>query len=178
MRLGGLLLLIHLSFAVAGSAGAQTAQNPLPNSELKAPEGQKVLFQLHTLPNSVQIYTCRQAGQNFAWLGPDPDAILTNAERTLTVHHYKGPTWEATDGSLVRSDGRLAKHFLPDKKDAVHWLELPAQEASGQFGKVTFIQRVGTSGGLPPAEKPCDMEHAGERERVNYSATYLFYVPK
>jgi hypothetical protein len=36
-----------------------------------------------------------------------------NDAKTLTVHHYKGPTWEATDGSIVRSDGSAAKHFLP-----------------------------------------------------------------
>jgi hypothetical protein len=94
------------------------------------------------------------------------------------VHHYKGPTWEATDGSIVHSDATLAKHFLPNDKSAVHWLELPAQEPSKQFAKVTFIHRIDTSGGLPPSGKPCDALHAGDRQRVNYSATYLFYVPR
>jgi hypothetical protein len=177
MRPGSLVLRIA-SFSLAGFLAGQTAQNPLPNSDLKAPEGQKVGFQLQTLPNSVQIYTCRPAGQSFAWLGPDPDAMLANSQRTLTVHHYKGPTWEATDGSLVRSDGKLAKHFLAEKEDAVHWLELPAQGVTQQFGKVTFIHRIRTSGGQPPSDKPCDLQHAGDQERVNYSATYLFYVPK
>jgi hypothetical protein len=156
----------------------QTAQNPLPNSELKDPDGQKVQFKFQTLPNSVQIYTCRQGNQGFAWTGPDPDAILVNDKKTLTVHHYKGPTWEATDGSIVRSDGSLAKHFLPNNKDAVHWLELPAKGAAKQFAKVTVIRRIDTSGGLPPTDKPCDAPHAGDQERVNYAATYLFYVGK
>src|ERR1017187_5727618 len=156
----------------------QTAQSPPPNSELKDPDGQKVQFRFRTLPNSVQIYTCKPSGQGFAWSGPDPDAILIESDKTLTVHHYKGPAWEATDGSLVRSDGALAKHFLPNRADAVHWLELPAKEPSGQFAKVTFIHRIDTSGGLPPTGKPCDEQHAGDQERVNYSATYQFYVPK
>ena len=153
----------------------QTAQNPLPNAELKDPDGQKVLFQFQTLPTSVQIYTCRQANQSFAWAGPDPDAILTNREKTIIVHHYKGPTWEATDGSIVHSDGSLAKHFLPKNKNAVHWLELPAQEPAKAFGKVTLIRRIDTSGGLPPADSPCDAQHAGNQVRVNYAAVYLFY---
>jgi hypothetical protein len=156
----------------------QTAQNPLGNSELKDPEGQKIQFKFQTLPNSVQIYTCKASGQGFAWAGPDPDAILTNSEHTLTVHHYKGPTWEATDGSTVRSDGKLAKHFLANREGAIHWLELPAQEPTKRFGKVTFIHRIDTAGGLPPADKMCDAQHAGDQERVNYSATYLFYVPR
>jgi hypothetical protein len=94
------------------------------------------------------------------------------------VHHYKGPTWEATDGSIVRSEGPLAKHFLPTDLSAVHWLELPAKDGAGQFARVTFIHRIETSGGLPPSAKPCDAQHAGDQERVNYSATYLFYAPK
>jgi Protein of unknown function (DUF3455) len=178
MTRGNLPSLVLFAGWLAGALAGQTAQNPLPNSELKDPDGQKVQFKLQTLPNSVQIYTCRQNDQGFVWSGPDPDAILTNAEHKLTVHHYKGPTWEATDGSLVRSDGRLAKHFLANNKDAVHWLELPAKDATMQFAKVTFIHRIDTSGGLPPSDKACDAQHSGDQERVNYSATYLFYVPK
>src|ERR1700679_958583 len=80
---------------------AQTAQNPLPNSELKEPEGKQVRLRLHTLPTSVQIYTCRQAGQGFAWVS-DPNAIITNDETTLLVHHYKGPVWEPPMAAWAR----------------------------------------------------------------------------
>jgi hypothetical protein len=160
------------------SLAAQTAQNPLPNAELEDPDGQTVLYKFQTLPNSVQIYTCKQTDQGFAWTGPDPDAILTNIEKTIIVHHYKGPTWEATDGSIVHSNGALARHFLPQNKNAVHWLELPAQEPGKQFAKVTLIRRIDTSGGLPPSEKPCDAQHAADQVRVNYSALYLFYGAK
>jgi hypothetical protein len=167
-----------LPFLACFSLFGQTAQSPLPNSEMKDPSGQRVLFKLHTLPTSVQIYTCRQMGQGFAWAGPDPDAILTNERKTVTVHHYKGPTWEATDGSLVRSDGALAKHFLPSNKDAVHWLELPAKDGAKEFRNVTFIHRIDTSGGVAPPGSSCDAQHAGDQERVSYSATYLFYGSK
>jgi hypothetical protein len=173
------LLPLFVSFALF----CQTAQTPLPNSEMKDPDGQKVQFHFQTQPNSVQIYTCKPTGQSFAWSGPDPDAILIDSAHKLTVHHYKGPTWEATDGSLVRSDGASARHYLPSNAAAVHWLELPALELPGnqpskQFAKVTFIHRIDTSGGLPPSGKPCDAQHAGDQERVSYSATYLFYVPR
>jgi len=175
---GGLLLILS-AFSLAG----QTAQSPLPNSEMTDPDGQKVRFKFRTLPTSVQIYTCRQTNQTYTWAGPDPDAILTNNDLTnsakaLTVHHYKGPSWEATDGSLVRSDGSLAKHYLPNNKDAVHWLELPAKGPTKQFARVKVIHRIDTSGGLPPSDKPCDAQHAGDQERVNYSAVYLFYADK
>ncbi len=157
---------------------AQTAQSPLPASAMKDPSGQKVLFKFHTLPTSVQIYTCRQTVRGFTWTGPDPDAILTNERKTVTVHHYKGPTWEATDGSIVRSDGALARHFLPNNKDAVHWLELTAKDGAKEFRNVTLIHRIDTSGGVAPPLSSCDEQHAGDQERVRYSATYLFYVAK
>ena len=159
------------------SLPGQTTQNPLPNSELKDPEGQKVEFIFQTVPNSVQIYSCKETNQIFTWSGPDPDANLMNDKKTLLVHHYKGPTWEATDGSIVQSDGRLAKHFLPSNKDAVHWLELPARGGTKQFAQVKTIHRIDTAGGLPP-KKPCDAGHAGDQERMTYAATYLFYVDK
>jgi hypothetical protein len=165
-------------FAISAlSLCAQTAPSPLPASDLKDPDGQKVAFRFKTLPNSVQIYTCRQVNQAYSWTGPDPDAVMISTDKKLTVHHYKGPTWEATDGSIVRSEGPLAKHFLAPDKSAVHWLELPAKSPEGQFAKVTFIHRIETSGGVAP-EKACDGQHAGDQERVNYSATYVFYVPK
>lgn len=167
-----------LAFLASLPLFCQTAQSPLPNADMKAPEGQEVQFRFQTQPNSVQIYTCRQTGQAFSWAGPDPDAILADSAHKLTVHHYKGPTWEATDGSIVRSEGPLAKHFLPSDASAVHWLELPAKDAARQFAKVTFIHRIDTTGGLPPSAKPCDAQHAGDQERVTYSATYLFYTPK
>jgi hypothetical protein len=166
-----------LVFLPLVALSAQTAQAPLPNSELKDPDGQKVQFRFQTQPNSVQIYTCKPGGQSFAWAGPDPDAILIDSAHKVTVHHYKGPTWEATDGSMVHSEGPLARHFLPTNANAVHWLELAAKDPSKQFAKVTFIHRIDTAGGLPPA-KPCDAQHAGDQERVTYSASYLFYVPR
>jgi len=156
----------------------QTAGRPLPNSELRDPDGLRVEFRFHTLPGSVQIYTCKQTDPGFAWSGPDPDAMLTNDNNSLSVHHYKGPTWEAADGSIVKSEGSLAKHFLPINKDAVHWLELPAKEPTKLFAQVKVIHRIDTSGGLPPADKPCDAQHPGDQERVKYGATYLFYSPK
>jgi Protein of unknown function (DUF3455) len=155
----------------------QTAQNPLLNSDSKEPQGTQVLFRLTTLPTSVQIYTCRQASQGLAWVS-DPDAIMTNSEKTLLVHHYRGPVWEAVDGSFVRGDGPKAQHYLPKNPDAIHWLELPAKTTAGQFAKVAFIRRVDTTGGLLPADKPCDSQHAGDQERVGYNATYLFYGTK
>jgi hypothetical protein len=161
------------------AAEGMWGQSPVPKaSELHDPPGQSVLFRLQTLPTSVQIYTCKASTdpvKPFAWSGPDPDAIIANSVKTVTLHHYKGPTWEGTDGSMVV--GSNAKHFLAPREKSVDWLELTATNGTGQFAKVAFIHRLETSGGVPPSQ-PCDTSHNLEQVRVPYSATYLFYVPK
>jgi hypothetical protein len=177
MTRNSILLLFLVGLLSGPPLAGQTTQSPLPNSELKEPQGKQVVFRFQTLPMSVQIYSCRQAGQGLAWVS-DPDAIMTNSDKTLLVHHYRGPVWEAIDGSVVRGDGPQAKHYLPKNPDAIHWLELPAKTAAGQFATVVLIRRIDTTGGLLPAGKPCDAQHAGDQERVGYSATYLFYATK
>ncbi len=157
-------------------ASISLGQTPVPPaSELHNPPGHSVLFRLQTLPTSVQIYTCKATGGAFAWSGPDPDAIVSNPLHTVTIHHYKGPTWEATDGSIVR--GSNAKHFLAPREKSVDWLELAASGGTQKFSSVDFIHRIDTSGGVAPSQ-PCDAAHDLEQVRVPYSATYLFYTPK
>ncbi len=170
----GISLMLFAGMLSGLPVSGQTAQNPLPALDLKEPQGMQLLFRFRTLPTSFQIYTCRPAGQGLSWVS-DPDAIMTNADKTLLVHHYRGPVWEATDGSKVLGDGPHAKHYLPKSSDAIHWLELPAKTTTGKFASVTLIRRVDTAGGLLPAGEPCDAEHAGDQERIGYSATYLFY---
>ena len=161
-------------FVAMLSPGLWAQKSTPPASQLYDPPGHSVLFKLHTLPTSVQIYTCKPASGSFAWSGPDPDAILSNADNTLTLHHYKGPTWEATGGSVVR--GSNAKHWLASRKGAVDWLELTAT-GTQKFSGVDIIHRIDTAGGVAPSQ-PCDASHNQEQVRVPYSATYLFYVPK
>ncbi len=139
-----------------------------PATNLRTPKGYAVAFEAETLPTSVQIYTC-SAG---TWSGPDPDALVSGAG--LIIHHYKGPTWEATDGSIVH--GSNAKHFAAPKPGAVDWPELDATAGTGKFARVRFIHRIKTSGGVAPAAG-CDAAHAGRELRVPYTATYVFYVP-
>lgn len=138
-----------------------------PATDLRNPNGYAVVFDAETLPTSVQIYTCA-AGK---WAGPDPDALISGAG--LIIHHYKGPTWEASDGSVVH--GSNAKHFAATKSGAVDWLELDASGGTGKFAAVRYIHRIKTSGGVAPASG-CDNAHSGQQTRVPYIATYVFYA--
>jgi hypothetical protein len=88
--------------------------------------------------------------------------------------HYTGPTWEAADGSKVVGEV-VAKHDAPDAS-AIPWLLLRAKSTSGNgiFSVVTFVQRVQTIGGAPPANG-CDSSQSGKESRVPYAAVYRFY---
>ena len=56
--------------------------------------------------------------------------------------------------------------------------EFGAEGAGGETGPLPapLNRRVDTTGGDLPAGKPCDAQHAGDQERIGYSATYLFYA--
>lgn len=147
---------------------------------LKVPDGEVLL--LHAYGKGVQIYTCvaGTAGDTSpgTFTGPVPHAILFKDDRDegdLVAIHFAGPTWQATDGSIVKAK-KVAGVPARDP-NGVDWLLLQAisNEGSGLFSKVTYIQRLYTDGGKPPVGG-CDSAHNQEQVLVEYSAQYLFYV--
>jgi hypothetical protein len=121
-----------------------------------------------------QVYKCvADVNRKLSWTLKEPDAKFENAAG-LTGTHYAGPTWRASDGSLVRGH-KLQEQASPEP-NAVPWLLLEAasHEGSGKLSSVTFIQRIHTSGGVAPAVGDAK---AGDEVRVNYSADYVFYGP-
>jgi hypothetical protein len=63
------------------------------------------------------------------------------------------------------------------KAGAIPWLLLKAKshEGAGTFGRVLYIQRVDTEGGVAPVTG-CDQAHFNNEVRVDYRADYYFYV--
>jgi hypothetical protein len=142
---------------------------------LKVPEGNVLL--LRTVGRGVQKYACLVNATSKAV----PHAILLveeGNEGDLVAIHFGGPTWQALDGSLVVGDSLNAKHFTAPDPDGVDWLLVPAKSTAGNglFSRVTYIQRLHTDGGKPPA-KGCDQANNQTEVLVEYSAKYLFYGP-
>jgi hypothetical protein len=140
---------------------------------LKVPEGNVLL--LRAYGRGVQKYSCPVSATSKAV----PHAILfadDENEGDLVAIHFGGPTWEALDGSSVVGDAANAKHFIAPDPDGVDWLLLPAKSTAGDglFSRVTYIQRLHTDGGKPPAEG-CDQADNQTEILVEYSAQYLFY---
>jgi hypothetical protein len=91
----------------------------------------------------------------------------------LVAIHFGGPSWQALDGSWVMGDAANAKHFPAPNAGGVDWLLLPAKSTSeyGLFSRVTYIHRLYTDGGKPPAN--CSLNQS--EVLADYSAHYLFY---
>ena len=171
-----------------GAAAQQTSNLTKPTSEnpgqansgplhipaiLTVPPGNVLL--LRAYGRGVQKYTCPVNPTSSAV----PHAILLsgngNSENIVAIH-FVGPTWQALDGSLVVGNGAKATHFPAPNGQGVDWLLIPAQSTSGSglFSNVTYVQRLYTQGGKPPAS--CNQNQT--ETLVEYSAEYLFYIPK
>ena len=81
-----------------------------------------------------------------------------------------GPYWEANDGSRVHG----AEPASAPNPGAIPLLRLAAADTfgNGMFARVSFIQRLATSGGVAP-EGACE---GGKQAEVAYTAQYYFYT--
>ena len=160
------------------------------------PGSAAVLFENEALPAATQVDESRNRllarrigvgvqvydydGSNGKWVFREPQAdlydIKTGIQRGI---HFAGPYWADADGSRVR--GKLSGDVdAPvDSARNVKWLRLDGVENFGSaqtiFRQVTFIQRVVTYGGQPPANgAPAD----GATASVPYTALYVFWAKK
>jgi len=156
---------------------ADTTASPAVPANVETAANQALAITL--IGRGVQIYKCSAVpgmANKFEWVFTAPEADLFDVQGRKVGRHFGGPTWELNDGGKVI--GRLkAKADAPDGK-GVPWLLLDAVQASGPImGKVQSIQRIETVGGKPPADS-ADESKLGQEKRVEYTATYKFYVAK
>jgi len=146
-------------------------------SNLVVPSGHVLLLQAEA--RGVQVYVCQAKSDSpgvFEWAFRSPEAELLNSRGEHIGRHFAGPTWEGNDGSQVVGEVRATASS--PSPDAIPWLLLQARsnQGAGVFSRVSYIQRLDTSGGRPPADG-CDDAHSGQELRVDYTATYAFYYP-
>ena len=161
---------VMLASLPAAQAGADHRAPDLPSplcDDVQVPPGEKVAFHVYAL--GVQIY--RWNGASWDFVAPDASLFADANYHGEVGIHYAGPTWESNSGSTVvasRLDG-----CTPDST-AIPWLLLQADstEGPGIFSRVTYIQRVNTTGGLAPTHAG---SMSGAEEEVPYTAEYYFY---
>jgi hypothetical protein len=162
-----------MSLAVVATVGtARAGDNRAPElvgdcQRLQVEAGNKVAF--HAFGVGVQIY--RWSGTSWVFVAPEAVLYASAGDDGEVGSHFGGPTWQSNSGSKVV--GTKLKECTPDPS-AIPWLLLRATSAEGPgvFGRVTFLQRVNTVGGIAPTVPG---ESPGQIAKVPYSADYFFY---
>jgi Protein of unknown function (DUF3455) len=167
---GSAALALAAGFLFCLSASAQEVPK-----ELQPPANEQLLLQVHAQGD--QIYSCKEDGAQFTWTLKAPEAQLFDKSGKTFGKHFAGPSWEANDGSRVT--GKAAANAPSPDADSIPWLLLAVvnRTGNGVLARVTSVQRINTKGGRAPASG-CDAAHAGEENRVPYSADYVFFAPK
>ena len=173
VRLLVLLSIIGLSlqptFATLLTDNNNGPDLPAQCSSIEAPVGTKLAY--HVYANGVQIY--RWNGTTWDFIAPRATLYAEPNFFGEVGSHYAGPTWESKSGSFVKGIRVPGTGCTPDAS-AIAWLLLSRVDGSGPglFGSVTHIQRVNTTGGLPPTNVGSSI---GEVVEVPYTAEYYFY---
>lgn len=169
--------------AVVGLSACATPGDPgmVPFSQAGLPEtvqvpaGNNVAMQ--TMASGDITYQCRVkkdlAGQ-FEWVFVGPDADLHDQSGKRVGKYYGPPaTWESLDGSRV-SGAQVAVAPAGAGRIPLQLVKANAAMGMGAMQGVSYIQRVNTQGGVAPAS-PCDAATLDQKQRVNYTADYIFW---
>lgn len=137
-------------------------------SSIAVEEGNKLAF--HVYAKGVQIY--RWNGMSWSFVAPEATLYAELGYFGEVGIHGMGPHWTSKSGSRVEAERVQNTGCRPDP-DAIEWLLLKMKTTSdsGIFGRVTFIQRTNTTGGMAPAEPGT----LNELRRIPYTAEYYFY---
>jgi hypothetical protein len=185
--------------AAASAAAAQPSRLKAPDvpPELEVPQDQKLFLAGHA--EGTQNYMCLPSGGSIVWRPIGPQATLFRVvkgdpKQQLTTHFLSvnpadataRPTWQhSRDSSRVW--GRVSASSTDPayvEPDAIPWLLLEAAgTATGPTGgselaETTFIQRVHTAGGLPPATGCGLTSQIGAMVMMPYTTDYFFYRPE
>lgn len=170
---------LAVAMVLGGAAAAQGQEsNPATAGTIRVipenlvpPAGQQLssVFQA----TGVQVYQCT-AG---AWVFVEPAAGLTGrvkgptGQRRHAAIHFRGPSWQSTDdGSFVEAKLVAASPVAGSIPQLL--LQATRNRGDGVFGRVTYLQRLATRGGVAPTGGCAD----GATTGVTYSAEYRFYV--
>lgn len=154
---------------------AASLPRPVVPDTIVVPEGHDVAMVGHA--EGAQVYEC---APELVWKLRAPRAVLSDAAGEFADHFGgieadlpAGPYWESIrDGSRVHGGGALSS----PSSGTIPLLRLTALDNAGHgiFSRVSFIQRLATTGGVAPAGACAEV---GAQAEVPYSADYYFYVP-
>jgi hypothetical protein len=142
-------------------------------SSIKAPADREPVLKLAA--RGVQVFRCEKRDGQGAWVFRQPDAELLDTAGKVVGRHGANFSFEHADGS--RLVATIAAHDEAPKPTDLRWLLMTTRSfGKGAFEGVSHVQRINTTGGMPPAS--CDVAHAGRVLRVDFASDFLFYRPR
>jgi len=117
-----------------------------------------------------QIYECKaDASGATNWVFREPVATLVQRGGTIG-RHYVGPTWELTDGDLVKGKQSAAQPGAAPGDVPLLKLDVVEHHGTGVLKDAKLVLRLNTRGGVLKGECP----KAGDLRAEPYSADYAF----
>ena len=175
IRFARLLVLLAITGVALTPASAVTVFDndngpdlPAGCESIIAPEGTTLAF--HVYAKGSQIY--KWNGSSWGFVAPEATLYAESNYFGEVGIHGAGPHWTSKSGSKVKASRVPNTGCRPDPT-AIEWILLKQTEATGPgiFGRVTYIQRTNTTGGLAPAEPGT----LNEIREIPYTAEYYFY---
>jgi len=157
----------------AGPRGGVAAPSLGLFSKIKVPDDREPVLKLAA--RGAQVFRCEKRDGQGAWAFRQPDAELLDAAGKVVGRHGANFSFEHVDGS--RLVATIAAHDEAPKPTDLRWLLMTTRSfGKGAFEGVTHVQRINTTGGMPPAG--CDAAHAGRVLRIDFTSDFLFYRPR
>lgn len=142
-------------------------------SKIKVPDDREPVLKLAA--RGAQVFRCEKRDAQGVWVFRQPDAELVDGTGKVVGRHGANFSFEHVDGS--RLVATIAAHDEAPKPTDLRWLLMTTRSfGKGAFEGVTHVQRVNTTGGMPPAS--CDAAHAGRVLRIDFTSDFLFYRPR
>jgi uncharacterized protein DUF3455 len=175
---------------------------PLPADMAPVPAGNKLFLGTHAV--GTQNYVCKPSGAGVAYVIFTPEATLSGEDGGQLITHYFSPntdpnvsdpntdpkvvadgairaTWQYRDTSTIWAKVHQPKGAVTVDQKAIAWLLLDVVGSqNGPTGgdkltNTTFVQRLNTTGGLPPSTGCSSLTDVGNTAFVPYTADYFFY---
>ncbi len=141
-------------------------------SKIKAPGTHQPVLQLAS--RGVQIFRCEKRESGAVWVFRQPQADLLDAAGKQVGKHGANLSFEHDDGSRLVST--IVAYDEATKPTDLRWLLLSTRSfGKGALENVTHVQRVNTSGGMPPAR--CENSQLNHLLRVDFTSDFVFYRP-
>jgi hypothetical protein len=166
-------LSVPSSAPVGGAHGGVAAPSLGLFSKIKVPDGSEPVLKLAA--RGAQVFRCEKRDGQGIWVFRQPDAELLEAAGKVVGRHGANFSFEHVDGS--RLVATIAAYDDAPKSTDLRWLLMTTRSfGKGAFEGITHVQRINTTGGMPPAS--CDAAHAGRVLRIDFTSDFLFYRPR